>query len=205
MTRRQRFLSVLAHPQVAYLLLTLGMLGLTVELWNPGAIVPGVVGGICLLLAFFAFQVLPISTTGILLIALGVALLILELKVPTFGILGVGGAISLLMGSVMLTNEVPGVRVGYGVLVPVALGFAAIFLFLGRLALSAQRLKPVTGAEGLVGLRGTVLSAVGPDQPGQVGLRGEIWRAVSPAAIPPGATVRVVGLDGLTVTVEPEP
>ena len=168
MSRRQRFLSAIAHPQIAYLLLTLGMLGLTVELWNPGAILPGVAGGLCLLLAFFAFQVLPVNTIGLLLILFGMALLILELKVPSFGVLGVGGTISLLVGSLMLTREVPGVRVSYGVIVPAVLSLAAIVLFLGRLGLAAQRLKPTTGAEGLVGERGSTLGgarsrSTGPD------------------------------------------
>ncbi len=112
MTRRQRFLSAIAHPQVATLLLMLGTLGLTVELWNPGAILPGVVGGICLLLAFFAFQVVPVSTAGLLLIVFGIALLIVEIKVPSFGILGMGGILSLAVGSLMLPGDVPGVTPG---------------------------------------------------------------------------------------------
>src|SRR5439155_20183884 len=102
MTWRQRVLSAIAHPQIAYLLLTLGVLGLTVELWTPGAILPGVAGGLCLLLAFFALQILPVNTIGLLLIVFGLAMLILELKVPSFGALGIGGAIALLLGSVML-------------------------------------------------------------------------------------------------------
>ena len=99
------------------------------------AIAPGVAGGVCLLLAFFAFQILPVNMTGLLLIVFGIALLILELKVPSFGALGVGGTVSLILGSVMMTDAVPGVRVGLGVILPAALGFAAVFLFLGRLAL----------------------------------------------------------------------
>src|SRR5690606_34187207 len=110
-----------------------------VELWNPGAIFPGVVGGICLLLAFFAFQILPVNITGILLIALGVGLLILEVTVPSFGVLGVGGIISLVVGSVMVTSEVPGISVNYGFVIPVAVAFGALVLLLGRLALKAHR------------------------------------------------------------------
>jgi membrane-bound serine protease (ClpP class) len=203
MTRRQRFLSAIAHPQIAYLLLTLGMLGLTVELWNPGAILPGVAGGLCLLLAFFAFQVLPVNTIGLLLIVFGLGLLILELKVPSFGVLGVGGAISLLIGSLMLTSEVPGVRVGLGLIVPVVLALAGIVLVLGRLALAAQRAPAVTGAEGLRGERGYTIDAVGPDEPGQVRVHGEIWRARSAVPLQPGAAVRVNGISGLTLDVEP--
>lgn len=203
MTRRQRFLGLIAHPQIAYLLLSLGMLGLVVELWNPGAIAPGVVGGISLLLALFAFQVIPINMTGILLIVLGVALLLLEIKVPSFGVLGIGGVISLMVGSVMITSEVPGVRVSYGVIVPVALAFSGIMLFLGRLALAAQRLRPVTGAEGLLNEEGRALFAFGPDGGGQVSVHGEIWRAVSAVPVAAGARLRVTGVDGLTLTVAP--
>jgi membrane-bound serine protease (ClpP class) len=204
MTRRQQFLSAIAHPQIAYLLLSLGMLGLTVELWNPGSVFPGVAGAVCLLLAFFAFQVLPVDTAGLLLVILGLALLVLELKVPSFGVLGVGGTVSLLIGSVMLTNEIPGVRVGLDTLVPLALGIAGVVLFLGRLALKAQRAAPVTGAEGLIGAHGHTLTAVRPGQPGQIRVHGEIWQARSGSAIDAGQAVRITALDGLTATVEPD-
>jgi membrane-bound serine protease (ClpP class) len=203
MTRRQQFLSAIAHPQIAYLLLSLGMLGLTVELWNPGSVFPGVAGAVCLLLAFFAFQVLPVDTAGLLLVVLGLALLVLELKVPSFGVLGIGGTVSLLIGSVMLTNEIPGVRVGLETLVPLALGTAGVVLFLGRLALQAQRSAPVTGAEGLIGAHGHTLTAVGPGHSGQIRVHGEIWQARSSASIAAGQAVRITALDGLTVTIEP--
>ncbi|HEU4691955.1 MAG TPA: nodulation protein NfeD [Vicinamibacterales bacterium] len=203
MTRRQRFLSAIAHPQVSYILMTLGLLGLTVELWNPGLIAPGVVGAVCLLLAFFAFQILPVSMVGLLLVVLGLALLLLELKVPSFGALGIGGAISLVMGSVMLTDVVPGVRVGLGIIVPTAIGFAVVFLFLGRLALRAQRQPSVTGVQALVGHLARVRTPLLPNEPGLVDLRGEIWRAISLVPLPPGHPVRVSRVDGLTLTVEP--
>jgi membrane-bound serine protease (ClpP class) len=203
MTRRQQFLSAIAHPQIAYLLLTLGMLGLTVELWNPGAILPGVAGGLCLLLAFFAFQVLPVNTIGLLLIVFGIALLLLELKIPSFGVLGVGGTVSLLIGSLMLTNEVPGVRVGLGVIVPAVLTLAVIVLALGRLALAAQRAPAVTGAEGMIGERGVAITAVAPGQHGQVRVHGEIWRATSAVPLQAGEAVRVTAVSGLTLAIEP--
>ena len=203
MTGRQRFLSAIAHPQVSYILMTLGLLGLTVELWNPGLIAPGVAGGVCLLLAFFAFQILPVNMAGLLLVVFGVALLVLELKVPSFGALGVGGAISLILGSVMLTDVVPGVRVGLGVILPAAIGFAAVFLFLGRLAVRAQMRPPVTGAGAMVGQLGRVRTPLVPSEPGLVDMRGEIWRAVSLVPLPPGHPVRVSRVDGLTLTVEP--
>jgi membrane-bound serine protease (ClpP class) len=203
MTRRQHFLSAIAHPQIALLLLSLGMLGLTVELWNPGGIVPGVVGGLCLLLAFFAFQVLPVDVVGLLLVGLGVALLLLELKVPSFGVLGIGGAVCLFMGAVMLTDEIPGVEVGYDVIVAVVGAMAVVLLFLGRLALVSQRRAPVTGAHGLVGEMGTTLGALTPGEAGQIRVHGEIWRAVSPSAVAPGQRVVVTGVHGLTLSIEP--
>ena len=204
MTRRQQFLGAIAHPQIAYLLLTLGTLGLTIELWNPGAILPGVAGGVCLLLAFFAFQILPVSATGLLLILFGLALLILELKVPSFGTLGIGGTISLLVGSLMLTRgAVPGVAVPVGLIVAMALGMAAIVLFLGRLAVTAQQLAPVTGVEGMVGLEGRAREALDAGAAGYVDVRGEMWRASSGNPVAAGDPVRVVAVNGLTLLVEP--
>lgn len=202
MTRRQQFLSAIAHPQVAVLLMSLGMLGLIVEMWNPGFILPGVVGGISLLLAFFAFQILPLNAAGILLFILGIGLLVMEVKVPSFGVLGIGGVFALLAGSIMLTREVPDLRVSFRLLVPTALAVAAITLGLGRLAMSAQRLHPVTGAEGMVGEQGQVLTPIPAGGEGQVRVHGEIWRATSNQALAAGARVRVTAVDGLTVGVE---
>jgi membrane-bound serine protease (ClpP class) len=203
MTRRQQFLSAIAHPQIAYLLLTLGMLGLTVELWNPGAILPGVAGGLCLLLAFFAFQVLPVNTIGLLLVAFGIGLLLLELKVPSFGVLGIGGTVSLLIGSLMITNAVPGVSVSVAVIVPAVLAVAGIMLVLGRLAVAAHRAPAVSGAEGLIGELGRTITQIDPGDHGQVHVHGEIWRATSDVSLPPARIVRVRGISGLTLAVEP--
>jgi membrane-bound serine protease (ClpP class) len=204
MTRRQRFLGALAHPQIAYMLLTLGMLGLTIELWSPGAILPGVAGGLCLLLAFFAFQILPVNTIGLLLIVFGLALLILELKIPSFGALGIGGTVSLVIGSVMLTRDViPGVQVGLGFIVPAALAVSAITLVLGRLAVRAHRQQPVTGIEGMIGAGGRARTDMEPGGAGQVDVHGELWRARSATHIAAGQPVRVTAVNGLTLTVEP--
>jgi membrane-bound serine protease (ClpP class) len=202
MTRRQRFLSAIAHPEIAYLLMTLGMIGLTVELWNPGAVLPGVAGGLSLLLAFFALQILPLNTTGILLMLFGIGLLVLELKVPS-GVLGVGGTIALIVGSIMVTGTVPGVSVGLGFIVPAALAFAVIFLFLGRLALAAHRRPPVTGKEGLVGAEGNAREFIAPDAAGYVRVHGELWRATTQAPVTAGQRVRVLDVNGLTLMVEP--
>jgi membrane-bound serine protease (ClpP class) len=203
MSGRQRFLSAIAHPQIAYILLTLGILGLTVEFWNPGAIAPGVAGGVCLLLAFFALRILPVNTTGVLLVIFGVMLLILELKVPSFGALGIGGAISLVMGSVMMTRTVPGVTVPLRVILPIALSLAGILLFLGRLGLQAQQQRPVTGAEALIGTTGRTRMPIVPGGRGQIDLRGEIWTAESAVAVDGGQPVRVLAVNGLTLLVEP--
>ena len=205
MSRRQRFLGAIAHPQIAYLLLTLGILGLTVELWNPGTVLPGVAGGLCLLLAFFAFQVLPVNTAGLLLILFGIALLILELKVPSFGVLGVGGAISLFFGSLLATRGVPGVQVGLGVIVPAVLVLSAGVLLLGRLALAAQRLPPATGVDALLGQRAQARSTIVPGVSGLVAIHGELWRAESDASIEAGGFVRVTEVNGLTLKVAPDP
>src|SRR5687768_10349483 len=203
MSNRQRFLGAIAHPQIAYMLLTLGMLGLTIELWSPGAILPGVAGGLCLLLAFFAFQILPVNTIGLLLIVFGLALLILELKIPSFGALGVGGTVSLVIGSIMLTRDaIPGVQVGLGFIVPVALAVSAITLFLGRLALRTQGQRSVTGVDGMIGAGGRARNDLGPDAGGQVDVHGEIWRAQSASHIAAGQPVRVIAVNGLTLIVE---
>ena len=202
MSRRQRFLGAIAHPQIAYLLLTLGILGLTVELWNPGAVLPGVAGGLSLLLAFFAFQVLPVNAAGLLLILFGIGLLVLELKVPSFGALGVGGAISLFFGSVLTTRGVPGVQVGLGAIVPAVLVLSGGVLLLGRLALAAQRLPPVTGVDAMIGLRVQARSTIVPGVPGHVAIHGELWRAESETPITAGGFARVTAVNGLTLTVE---
>lgn len=202
LTWAQRFLSALAHPQIAYLLLTLGTLGLTIELWNPGAILPGVAGGICLLLAFFAFQVLPVNIAGVALIVFGIALLILEVQVPSFGLLGVGGVISLLLGSIMLVDSpLPELQIGLQLIVPITLGVSGILLFLVRLAVQAQRSKPVTGEAGMIGRAGTALSAIAPGGTGRVQAHGEIWTATASEPINAGDVVRIVAMDGLLLTV----
>jgi membrane-bound serine protease (ClpP class) len=204
MSRRQRFLGTIADPQIAYLLLTLGTLGLTIELWSPGAVLPGVAGGVSLLLAFFAFQIVPVNMTGVLLILFGLGLVILELKVPSFGALGIGGAISLLIGSLMVTREVPGVQVGLNIILPVVLVLSVGILLLGRLALAAQRQPPVTGIEALVGQQALALTAFTPGTLANVDVHGELWQAASEVPIEVGAIVRIIEVNGLTLTVVPD-
>jgi len=206
MSLRQRLLSALAHPNIAYILLSLGILGLTVELWSPGAILPGVVGGICLLLAFFTFQVLPVNYAGVLLILFGLALLVLEVKVASFGLLGVGGVVSLLLGSMILIDApTPELRVSLGLIIPIVAALAAIVLFLVRLAVIAQRRPSVTGAPGMVGATGKVLTAIPAGGEGRVSAHGEIWAARAAEAVGAGDTVLVSGVDGLVLSVRRRP
>jgi membrane-bound serine protease (ClpP class) len=206
MTWAQRTLSALAHPQIAYLLLMLGTLGLTVELWSPGAVLPGVAGGICLLLAFFAFQVLPVSAAGILLIMFGIILLVAEVKVTSYGVLGVGGIVSLLLGSLMLVDSpLPELQVGLRLIVPVSLAVGGIVLLLVKLAVDAQRSRPITGGAGMLDEVGRALSPIEPGRVGEVQAHGEIWTATADVPIHAGDMVRVVAVNGLVLTVGPEP
>jgi membrane-bound serine protease (ClpP class) len=205
MNIRQRVLSAIAHPNVAYLLMTLGTLGLTIELWSPGAILPGVAGGVSLLLAFFALQILPTNAVGLLLLLFGLTLFALEIKLPSFGLLTVGGITSLIFGSMMLFDStVPELQLSLRVVVPVVLGFTAIAAFLVRLALTAQRRPPVSGREGLLNEAGEAITSVEPDLPGRVRVHGEIWRAVTSDRIQSGDHVRVSNVEGLTLTVRKE-
>ena len=203
MTWAQRVLSAVAHPQIAYLLLTLGMLGLTVEFWSPGAVFPGVAGGICLLLAFFALQVLPVSSAGVLLILLGIALLILEVKVTSFGVLAVGGAASLFFGSLMLIDSpLPELQIGLRTIVPVTLAVSAIIVFLVQLGVRAQMQPAVTGAAGMIDELGEALTSIDPGGVGRVRAHGEIWTATAHEHVSAGENVRVTNVTGLLLTVK---
>ncbi len=203
MTVAQRVLSAIAHPQIAYLLLTLGTLGLTIELWSPGAIVPGVVGGICLLLAFFALQVLPVSYAGLLLMLLGFALLVLDVKVTSHGLLAAGGIASLLFGSMMLIDSpLPELQIGLRLILPLTLTLAAILLFLVRLGIKAQAQPAVTGESGMLHAPGQALTAIDPGGVGRVSTHGEIWSATALETIRPGESVEVVSVTGLLLTVK---
>ena len=203
---RQRVLSTLAHPNIAYILLSLGILGLTIELWSPGAILPGVVGGICLLLAFFTFQVLPVNYAGVLLILFGLVLLVLEVKVASFGLLGVGGVVSLLLGSMILIDApAPELRVSLSLIIPVVVGLSAILVFLVRLAVVSQRRPSVTGVSGMLGAGGVALTPIPAGGTGRVSAHGEIWTARSAEAIAEGEKLIISGLDGLVLTVRKKP
>ena len=205
MTLRQRVLSAVAHPNIAYLLLSLGMLGLTIELWNPGAVLPGVAGGLCLLLASFALQMLPVNYAGLLLILFGLVLLALEVKVTSYGLLTLGGLASLVFGSmILMDSSVPELQLSLRVVLPVVVGFTGIAVFLVRLGITAQRQPAATGASAMIGEAGQVSSAIAPGHAGRVATHGEIWHATSAESIPEGATVRISHVDGLLLTVRRE-
>ena len=205
MTWRQQLLSAIAHPQIAVLLFSLGSLGLTIELWNPGATVPGVVGGLCLLLAFFAFQILPINYVGLLLIAFGLLLLVLEMFTPTFGLLATGGIVSMVIGAVMLVDSsVPELQLGWPFILSSMLTLGLITAGLARLGIRAQRTASVTGVTGMIDQIGQVRTEISSGKTGSVVTRGEIWLAKSDSAdVCEGEKVRVVAVDGMTLTVEP--
>jgi membrane-bound serine protease (ClpP class) len=201
---RSQLLAVIADPNIAYILMLLGIYGLFFELWNPGFVLPGVVGGICLLLALFAFQVLPVSYAGLALIVLGIAFMVAEAFVPSFGVLGIGGVIAFVAGSVLLLDtEVPGFGVSPWLIGSVALVSAVFFLTVVTLALKARRRRVVSGEEELIGASGVALEAFKHE--GRIRIHSEDWNARTHAPLKSGQPVRVTGRDGLTLLVEPQP
>jgi membrane-bound serine protease (ClpP class) len=198
---RDRFLNVITDPNVAYVLMMLGMLGLFFELSNPGVILPGVIGGISLILAFFAFQSLPINYAGLLLILFGIVLLVAEIKVVSHGVLAMGGIVAMALGSLMLFDSPElGFRLSWWIIVPTVGAMAGLFLFVLAAGLRALRGQPMLGASGMIG---QIAVARGPiEREGQVAVQGELWRAVAEGdPIADGDLVRVIGVDGLTLKV----
>ena len=191
MTARQKFLLTISNPNLAYILLMLGLLGLYFEFSNPGAILPGVLGGISLLLAIFSFQILPINYVGLILILLAIGLFILEIKIQSYGILSVGGVIAMVIGSIMLIDApIPELRPSLKIIIPVAVGLSLIFIFLIVLAVRAQLQKALTGREGLLDEIGETKTALSLE--GKVFVHGELWNAVADEKIPKGAKVKVI-------------
>jgi len=198
---RDKILKTVGDPNIAYLLMMIGLAGLYFELSHPGAIFPGVIGAISLILAFFAFQILPVSYAGILLIAVAIVLFILEMKVTSYGLLSLGGVISLFLGSLMLFEGAgPEMRLSWGVLIPTVVMVSSFFVVVAGLVFRSQISKPRTGDKGLIGEVGVAKSRLGPE--GKVFVHGELWNAVAPGTIEPGAKVRVVGVDHLMLKVE---
>lgn len=199
---RSRLLSVITEPSVAYLLLLIGLYGLVFEGYSPGAIVPGVVGAISLLLALYALQVLPVNYVGVLLIVLGVALMATELMMPSFGALGIGGLVALVAGSLLLFDtEVPGFGVPGRLILGVGMASGLAFLAVLYLALRARHRPVTTGVHEMIGQVAEAVSDF--DERGRVRVRGEIWQARSARPVGKGQAVRVVGIDGLVLRVVP--
>jgi membrane-bound serine protease (ClpP class) len=199
---RTELLSVITNPTIAYLLMLIGIYGLIFEGYNPGAIVPGVIGAICLLLALFAFQVLPVNYAGFALIALGIILIVSEAFMPSFGVLGIGGLISFVIGSIILMDtDVP----GFGIPLPLIAGISIVgglvtFSIIG-FALRARQTPIVSGQEEMVGMIATAREDF--DEIGRVWIRSEVWRARARQPVREGDKLRVTGMDGLVLEVEP--
>jgi membrane-bound serine protease (ClpP class) len=199
-----KLLSAIAHPNIAYLLLLVGILGIYFELSHPGAIFPGVLGAISLLLSFFALSVLPVNYVGVLLILLAIGFFIAEVKVTSYGLLTVAGLVCFIVGSAMLIDApLPALRVAWGVIVPTALVVALVVIFLLSRVVQAHRVKPFTGMEGMVGEVGQAVTALEPA--GKVFVHGEYWEATAIRPVPQGATVRVLAVKGSKLEVEPVP
>ena len=201
---RSRLLAVIADPSIAYLLMLAGIFGLFFEFSNPGFVLPGVVGAISLLLALFAFQMLPVNYAGLGLIILGLAFMIAEVFMPSFGVVGIGGVVAFVIGSVLLIDtDMPGFGIPWTVIVPVALASALFIFFVAGMALKARQQPVVSGREQLIGSSGEVLADF-DGRDGWARVHGETWRIRSRQPLVRGQKIRVVSMEGLIFDVEPE-
>lgn len=198
---RTKILKTISNPNIAYILMMIGMAGLYFELSHPGAIFPGVIGGISIILAFFAFQTLPVNYAGFLLIFLALVFFIMEMKITSYGLLSIAGTVSLFLGSLMLFEDSTGLRLSWRVLLPTLLMVSGFFAVVAGLVFRSQVSKPKTGASGLMGEIGVVKKRMAPD--GKVFVHGELWNAVAADPIPNGMAVRVIGIKNLVLEVEP--
>jgi membrane-bound serine protease (ClpP class) len=198
---RTELLSIITNPNVAYILMIIGIYGIILEFYSPGMMLPGVIGAISLVLALYAFQVLPVNYAGLALIGLGIAMMVGEMLMPSFGALGIGGIIAFVVGSIMLIDiEAPGYGISWQLIGGVALAAASMLLLLMTMFARSRQRPVTTGREEMVGSRARVLEWHGGE--GRVRTHGEIWHARGPAALQPGQEVRVIGIDGLTLEVE---
>jgi membrane-bound serine protease (ClpP class) len=201
MSWREKLLDIISNPTIAYIFLMLGIYGIFFELSSPGAILPGVVGGIFLILAFYALQMLPVNYAGLALILFAIILFIAEIKVVSHGLLAVGGVISLLLGSMMLfQSPVEYMRVSLSVIIPAVMVSAAFFIFAVTKAINARLQKPTTGMEGLVGETGIATTSI--SQEGKVSIHGEFWNVISDQNIERGEKVQVIGVTNLKLKVK---
>ncbi len=199
---RSRLLSVITNPNVAYILMLIGIYGLIFEFANPGSIVPGTIGAICLLLALYALQLLPINYAGMGLLLLGIALMVAEAYAPSFGVLGIGGVISFVIGSIILMKtEAPGFGIDISVIITFTLSSVLVFVFVIGMAARARRRPVVSGMEEMIGAHAIALSDF--DNAGQVSVHSEIWQANSDQPVKKDQALTVTGIDGLTLHVTP--
>ncbi len=200
---RSEFLSVITNPTLAYILLMIGIYGLILEGYNPGALVPGVIGGICLLLALYAFQILPVNYVGLALMLLGFALIAVELFVPSFGILGVGGVVAVVFGSIILMDtDVPGMAVNPGLIAAMGLASSLVFFAVIYLAARSHRNPRVSGTESLIGREAESIAEFAGGH-GRVHVEGEDWTASSDEPVARDDRVEIVAVEGLTLKVRP--
>ena len=205
LSARQSFLAHIVEPDVFFVLLMVGVLGLYTEFTHPGMVAPGVIGGICAVLALYAMHILPVNFAGVLLILLALTLFILEAKFTSHGVLAIGGIISMMLGAMFLIRSpLTSGGVSLGVAFAATLPFALITVFLMRLVLSSRSWKSTTGKEELIGEEGIAISGLGAGAEGMIRVHGELWQAVSPRAVPEGKPVRVRSVEGLKLHVEPE-
>lgn len=199
---RLEVLKILSDPNIAYVLMTIGTIGIMAELYSPGAILPGIVGAISLILAFYSFQSLPVNYAGVLLLILGMVFFILEATVTSYGLLALGGVAAMLLGSLMLMKTgAPFMQISLAVIIPVITLAAAFSFFVVGMGIRAVRRRPVTGGEGMIGLVGVVKSALKPE--GKILVQGELWDAISEEPAKPGTSVQVTRVEGLKLYVKP--
>lgn len=202
MSSRQRFLKTITNPNLAYFLLIFGLIGLYLEFTHPGTIIPGVLGGISLLLAFLAFQVLPINYVGLLLILLSLGFFIAEIKIQGFGAFGIGGIISFVLGSIILINApIPEMRPTMSIIIAFGIGFGVLFMFLTFKVIKAMKRGTETGKEGLAGETGIAKTEITPSS-GKIFVHGEWWNAVSDETIPSGTKVIIESVDNFVLKVK---
>jgi membrane-bound serine protease (ClpP class) len=199
---RLEWLKTISDPNIAYLLMTIGTIGIIAELYSPGAILPGIVGAISLILAFYAFQSLPVNYAGMLLFLLGIVFFVLEASVTSYGLLAIGGVVAMLIGSLMLIkSDAEFFQISWAVILPVVTLASAFTLLVIGTGVNALRRPPATGREEMVGLVGTATTALAPE--GQLAVRGELWEAVSEQPVSAGDQVQVTAVDGLRLHVKP--
>jgi membrane-bound serine protease (ClpP class) len=201
---RTRLLGIITNPNIAYILMLIGIYGLILEFYSPGVLVPGVIGAICLLVALYAFQLLPINYAGLALILLGLALMTAEAFAPSFGVLGIGGTAAFVIGSIMLLEtDVPGFGISWTLIGSIAAVSAGFFIFVMMMLVRSRSRPVVSGPEEMVGSTGQVIDWEG--HAGTVRVHGEVWKARAAKALDAGRPVRVEEIDGLTLVVQPEP